>query len=86
MTDKCASSRWCLVNQVIGSCGSTKWCLVNQIVGRWHQQKVPCYGHGDSLMVKSVTLEREKVQQYFREIDSENIYAKNVKNEQIVNL
>ena len=37
-------------------------------------------------MVKSVTLEREKVQQYFREIDSENIYAKNVKNEQIVNL
>jgi hypothetical protein len=37
-------------------------------------------------MVTSVILLREKVQRYFREIDSENMYAKNIENEEIVNL
>lgn len=37
-------------------------------------------------MLKSVTLQIEKIQLYFREIDCENMYVKNVKNEEILNL
>jgi hypothetical protein len=37
-------------------------------------------------MFKSITLYREKVQWYFRKIDSKNMYTENVKKEKILNL
>jgi len=49
-------------------------------------QKVIFDGCDDFLMVKSIALWREKVRWYFRDIDSENMYAKNIKNKEIVNL
>ena len=52
----------------------------------WYLQKVIFDGCDDSLMVKLIALWREKVRWYFRDIDSENIYAKNIENKEIVNL
>ena len=52
----------------------------------WYMQKVIFDGCDDFLMVKSIALWREKVRWYFRDIDSENMYAKNIKNKEIVNL
>jgi hypothetical protein len=49
-------------------------------------QKVPFDRCEESPMVKSVTLLREKVQWYFRNINYENIHAKNIDNKEIVNL
>jgi hypothetical protein len=37
-------------------------------------------------MVKSVTLYRENVQWYFREINSKNMYDENVKNKEIMSI
>jgi len=37
-------------------------------------------------MFKSITLYKEKVQWYFQEICYKNIYAKNIENEEILNV
>jgi hypothetical protein len=38
------------------------------------------------MMIKSIALQWEKIQWYFKKINSKNIYAKNIENEEIVNL
>jgi hypothetical protein len=58
----------------------------SQVTGSCYLQKIFFNRRENSLIVKSVTLNRKKVQLYFRVIDFKNLYVENAKNKKIVNL